>query len=165
MGTYTTNLELYKPSVGEQGWGTMVNENFDKIDTAISKMAVVPKMLITVTPTGTFIPQFSIGNISGDDSSITMMFHVLTYIPNTTYSGHIQLYHSNTTSSSTYWAVYFVLEDGTVQSNTTNNSSSKISIPSNTTYAFACFASDADSLRNRIVYISSMTFDAQYVIS
>ena len=64
MGTYTTNLELYKPSVGEQGWGTMVNENFDKIDTAISKMAVVPKMLITVTPTGTFIPQFSIGNIS-----------------------------------------------------------------------------------------------------
>ena len=57
------------------------------------------------------------------------------------------------------------LEDGTVQSNTTNNSSSKISIPSNTTYAFACFASDADNLRNRIVYVSSMTFDAQYVIS
>ena len=35
MGTYTTNLELYKPSVGEQGWGTMVNENFDKIDAYI----------------------------------------------------------------------------------------------------------------------------------
>ena len=32
MGTYTTNLELYKPSIGEQGWGTLVNENFDKID-------------------------------------------------------------------------------------------------------------------------------------
>lgn len=35
MGTYTANLELYKPSVGEQGWGTMVNENFDKIDAYI----------------------------------------------------------------------------------------------------------------------------------
>ena len=35
MGTYTTNLELYKPSVGETGWGTLVNENFDKIDAYI----------------------------------------------------------------------------------------------------------------------------------
>ena len=35
MGTYTTNLELYKPSIGEQGWGTLVNENFDKIDAYI----------------------------------------------------------------------------------------------------------------------------------
>ena len=35
MGTYTTNLNLYKPSVGEQGWGTLVNENFDKIDAYI----------------------------------------------------------------------------------------------------------------------------------
>ena len=35
MGTYTTNLELYKPTVGEQGWGTLVNENFDKIDAYI----------------------------------------------------------------------------------------------------------------------------------
>ena len=35
MGTYTTNLELYKPTVGEQGWGMLVNENFDKIDAYI----------------------------------------------------------------------------------------------------------------------------------
>ena len=35
MGTYTTHLELYKPTVGENGWGTLVNENFDKIDTTI----------------------------------------------------------------------------------------------------------------------------------
>lgn len=35
MGTYTTNLNLYKPTVGEQGWGTLVNENFDKIDAYI----------------------------------------------------------------------------------------------------------------------------------
>ena len=35
MGTYTTNLDLYKPSVGETGWGILVNENFDKIDAYI----------------------------------------------------------------------------------------------------------------------------------
>ena len=35
MGTYTTNLNLYKPTIGETGWGTLVNENFDKIDAYI----------------------------------------------------------------------------------------------------------------------------------
>ena len=35
MGTYTTNLNLYKPTVGENGWGTLVNGNFDKIDAYI----------------------------------------------------------------------------------------------------------------------------------
>lgn len=35
MGTYTTNLNLYKPTIGENGWGTLVNENFDKIDAYI----------------------------------------------------------------------------------------------------------------------------------
>ena len=31
MGEYTPKLELYQPSNGEHGWGTLVNENFDKI--------------------------------------------------------------------------------------------------------------------------------------
>ena len=31
MGEYTPKLELYQPSNGEKGWGTLVNENFDKI--------------------------------------------------------------------------------------------------------------------------------------
>jgi hypothetical protein len=32
MGTTTTNLALYKPTVGESGWGTLVNANFDTLD-------------------------------------------------------------------------------------------------------------------------------------
>lgn len=32
MGSYTTKLNLYKPAVGETGWGALVNTNFDTID-------------------------------------------------------------------------------------------------------------------------------------
>lgn len=32
MGTYTERFNLYKPSVGEQGWGDLVNQNWDIID-------------------------------------------------------------------------------------------------------------------------------------
>ena len=32
MGTYTTNYQLYMPSIGEQGWGDLVNGNFTTID-------------------------------------------------------------------------------------------------------------------------------------
>ena len=40
MGTYTTNKELYKPSVGETGWGTLVNGNFETIDTFLKPISV-----------------------------------------------------------------------------------------------------------------------------
>ena len=36
MGTYTTNYNLFMPSVGEQGWGELVNGNFATIDTTMS---------------------------------------------------------------------------------------------------------------------------------
>ena len=35
MGTYTTNYNLFLPTVGEQGWGTLVNGNFTTIDTTM----------------------------------------------------------------------------------------------------------------------------------
>ena len=54
MGTYTTNLDLYKPSVGEQGWGTLVNENFDKID-ATSITGVVQLFAGSSAPSGWLI--------------------------------------------------------------------------------------------------------------
>ena len=53
MGTYTTNLDLYKPSVGETGWGTLVNENFDKIDAYIP--GVVQLYAGSTAPTGWLI--------------------------------------------------------------------------------------------------------------
>ena len=33
MGTYTPNYNLYMPSVGEQGWGDLVSNNFEILDT------------------------------------------------------------------------------------------------------------------------------------
>ena len=39
MGTYTTNYQLFMPSVGEQGWGELVNENFTTIDTTMEGLS------------------------------------------------------------------------------------------------------------------------------
>lgn len=38
MGTYTANYNLFMPTVGEQGWGTLVNENFSTIDTTMGDL-------------------------------------------------------------------------------------------------------------------------------
>lgn len=35
MGTYTTNYQLYMPTVGETGWGELVNGNFVTIDSTM----------------------------------------------------------------------------------------------------------------------------------
>ena len=55
MGTYTTNLNLYKPTVGENGWGTLVNENFDKIDSASSVTGSVQLFAGSSAPSGWLI--------------------------------------------------------------------------------------------------------------
>ena len=39
MGTYTTNYNLFLPTIGEQGWGTLVNENFTTIDTTMKSLS------------------------------------------------------------------------------------------------------------------------------
>ena len=39
MGTYTTNYQLYTPTVGETGWGTLVNGNFTTIDTTMKGLS------------------------------------------------------------------------------------------------------------------------------
>ena len=36
MGTYTANYSLFMPTVGEQGWGDLVNGNFSTIDTTMA---------------------------------------------------------------------------------------------------------------------------------
>ena len=39
MGTYTTNYQLYMPTVGERGWGTLINGNYDAIDTTMKGLS------------------------------------------------------------------------------------------------------------------------------
>ena len=38
MGTYTTNYNLFMPTIGEQGWGELVNNNFSTIDTTMKSL-------------------------------------------------------------------------------------------------------------------------------
>ena len=38
MGTYTTNYNLFLPSIGEQGWGDLVNGNFTTMDTTMKRL-------------------------------------------------------------------------------------------------------------------------------
>ena len=38
MGTYTPNYNLYMPSIGEQGWGNLVSNNFEILDTNLNDL-------------------------------------------------------------------------------------------------------------------------------
>ena len=39
MGTYTTNYNLYMPTIGETGWGTLINGNYQTIDTTMKGLS------------------------------------------------------------------------------------------------------------------------------
>ena len=58
MGTYTTNKNLFMPTVGETGWGALVNENFSTIDTFLKPITESDG---TYTFTGNLM-----GNVTGD---------------------------------------------------------------------------------------------------
>ena len=38
LGTYTPNYNLYMPSIGEQGWGELVSNNFEILDTNLNDL-------------------------------------------------------------------------------------------------------------------------------
>ena len=66
MGTYTTNKELFMPTVGEQGWGTLVNGNFEIIDTFLKPISLSGS---TYTFTGSHVGNQSGGSISATSIS------------------------------------------------------------------------------------------------
>ena len=39
MGTYTANYQLYMPTIGEQGWGELINGNYQTIDTTMKSLS------------------------------------------------------------------------------------------------------------------------------
>ena len=61
MGTYTTNKNLYMPTVGETGWGTLVNNNFSTIDNFLKPITVSGS---TYTFTGNHVGNQSGGSVS-----------------------------------------------------------------------------------------------------
>lgn len=51
MGTSTTNLGLYKPDVGETGWGTLVNGNFDVVDAMKAPFIIIDPKTVDLSGT------------------------------------------------------------------------------------------------------------------
>ena len=83
MGTYTTNKNLFMPTVGETGWGTLVNNNFTTIDTFLKPITVSGS---TYTFTGNHV-----GNQSGGSVSATSITNngTLTQKGTSTFTGKI----------------------------------------------------------------------------
>ena len=61
MGTYTANKNLYMPSVGETGWGTLMNTNLSTIDNFLKPITVSGS---TYTFTGNHVGNQSGGTIT-----------------------------------------------------------------------------------------------------
>ena len=61
MGTYTTNKKLFMPTVGETGWGELVNGNFSTIDNFLKPITVSGS---TYTFTGNHVGNQSGGSVS-----------------------------------------------------------------------------------------------------
>ena len=83
MGTYTTNKNLFMPTVGETGWGELVNGNFSTIDTFLKPITISGS---TYTFTGNHV-----GNQSGGSVSATSITNsgTLTQTGTSTFTGKI----------------------------------------------------------------------------
>ena len=119
MGTYTTNKNLYMPTVGEQGWGTLVNGNFETIDNFLKPITVSGS---TYTFTGNHV-----GNQSGGSISATSISNsgTLTQTGTSTFTGKITgnggIGTTSLTTSSTITSTGQIVANGGVKGNVTGN--------------------------------------------
>ena len=83
MGTYTANKNLYMPTVGEQGWGDLMNTNLSTIDTFLKPITESDG---TYTFTGNHV-----GNQSGGTITATSISNsgTLTQTGTSTFTGKI----------------------------------------------------------------------------
>ena len=98
MGTYTTNKELFMPTVGEQGWGELVNGNFSTIDTFLKPITVSGS---TYTFTGNHVGNQSGGTINATSISNSGTFTqtgTSTFTGKITANGGVNNYESRLTS-------------------------------------------------------------------
>ena len=72
MGTYTANYQLYMPTVGEQGWGDLMNGNLTTIDTTMKGLSNRATALEnTDTAFNTRITKLEAGEFDGNISAET----------------------------------------------------------------------------------------------
>ena len=119
MGTYTANKNLFMPTVGEQGWGTMVNGNFTTIDNFLKPITVSGS---TYTFTGNHV-----GNQSGGSISATSISNsgTLTQTGTSTFTGKVTanggIGTTALTTSSTITSTGLITGNGGVKGNLTGN--------------------------------------------
>ena len=96
MGTYTTNYNLFMPTVGETGWGDLVNGNFETIDAELKSLSnklvsTVAAINYKVTPDTT--TYFFKGKYASDNyvDLPSISITVLPRIYGVTYTGSIQI--------------------------------------------------------------------------
>lgn len=113
MGTYTTNKNLFMPTVGETGWGTLVNENFSIIDTFLKPITVSGS---TYTFTGSHV-----GNQSGGTITATKITNSGTLTNTGKITGNGGIGTTSLTTSSTITSTGIVNANGGVKGNLTGN--------------------------------------------
>lgn len=95
MGTYTANYQLYMPSIGEQGWGDLMNGNLTTIDTTMKSLSNSIGTLETETDAveervtkleaGEFETVNCSGNIKADSFNGVSLKSTITVTPNENY--------------------------------------------------------------------------------
>ena len=117
MGTYTTNKDLFMPSIGEQGWGELVNGNFETIDTFLKPIGLSGS---TYTFTGNHV-----GNQSGGSISATSISNsgTLTQTGTSTFTGKIT---ANGGIETTSMAASSISNSGTLTQTGTSTFTGKI---------------------------------------
>ena len=115
MGTYTANYQLYMPSIGEQGWGDLMNGNLTTIDTTMKSLNTrmgtaennitsLDSRLDTVETYGsriTAIENEVNGNLSCTNVTATNTLTANKIVVPMNNSGHITLYSMNISAECT----------------------------------------------------------------
>ena len=113
MGTYTPNYNLYMPSIGEQGWGNLVSNNFEILDTNLNDLQTQittnlndlqdqidvidtnigngTRILSISSPSPSTITTSDFGNYASYDGNNV---YIASFVGNTTFSSIPQLSHS-----------------------------------------------------------------------
>ena len=129
MGTYTTNYQLYMPTIGEQGWGELINGNFTTIDTAMNGLD---------------------GRISTNTSNISSLTTRMNTAENniTTIQNNVQTFQTMDGYGSNYFSVLKLNTEVTFISSATGTVSSTHIYKANpltNTITFTCHAGGAAS--------------------
>ena len=150
MGTYTTNYNLFMPTVGETGWGDLVNGNFETIDAELKSLSnklvsTVAAINYKVTPdTTSYFYKGKYTSNSTDTPAISMT--VLPRIYGVTYTGSIQIVTGDRYNSNRWvWNTDYNGDSGSGG----NSGNPRTCSFENATHFVCGFSSDSDSEAGR----------------